>query len=177
MAIHPYPSHWIRQYQLADGTNIVIRPIRPEDAEIEKRFVKRLSPEAKFFRFMNSLQELSQDMLIRLTQLDYDRELALVAITDSETEETELGVARYFTNPDGETAEFALVVADEWQHRGLGTRLMSCLIDAARERGLKSIQGEVLANNVKMLGLMKKLAFACRTNADDPTIIVAEKPL
>ncbi|HYE35204.1 GNAT family N-acetyltransferase [Methylocaldum sp.] len=177
MAIHPYPGHLVRQYQLADGTNITIRPIRPEDAEIEKRFVKQLSPEAKFFRFMNSLQELSQDMLIRLTQLDYDRELALVAIVDSGAEETEIGVARYFTNPDGETAEFALVVADEWQHRGLGTRLMSCLIDAARERGLRLLVGEVLANNVKMLGLMKRLAFACRAKADDSAIVMVERPL
>lgn len=177
MAVHPYPGHLIRQYQLADGTNIIIRPIRPEDAEIEKRFVKQLSPEAKFFRFMNALQELSQDMLIRLTQLDYDRELALVAIVDSGAEETELGVARYFTNPDGETAEFALVVADEWQHRGLGTRLMSCLIDAAREMGLKSLRGEILANNVKMLGLMKRLAFTCHTKTDDSTIVIAEKSL
>lgn len=177
MAVHPYPSHLIRQYQLADGTNITIRPIRPEDAALEKRFVKQLSPEAKFFRFMNALQELSQDMLIRLTQLDYDRELALVAVIDSGVEEIELGVARYFTNPDGETAEFAVVVADEWQHRGLGTRLMSCLFDAAREKGLKSFRGEILADNVKMLGLMRRLAFTCHTKTDDPTIVIAEKPL
>ncbi len=177
MAVHPYPSHLIRQYQLADGTNITIRPLRPEDAALEKRFVKQLSPEAKFFRFMNALQELSQDMLVRLTQLDYDRELALVAVIDSGVEEIELGVARYFTNPDGETAEFAVVVADEWQHRGLGTRLMSCLFDAAREKGLKSFRGEILADNVKMLGLMRRLAFTCHTKTDDPTIVIAEKPL
>jgi acetyltransferase len=177
MAVHPYPSHLIRQYQLADGTNITIRPIRPEDAVLEKQFVKELSPEAKFFRFMNALQELSQNMLIRLTQLDYDRELALVAVIDSGAEKIELGVARYFTNPDGETAEFAVVVADEWQHRGLGTRLMSCLIDAAREKGLKSFRGEILADNVKMLGLMRRMAFACHIKTDDPTIVIAEKPL
>jgi acetyltransferase len=177
MAVHPYPSHLIRQYQLADGTNITIRPIRPEDAVLEKQFVKELSPEAKFFRFMNALQELSQNMLIRLTQLDYDRELALVAVIDSGAEEIELGVARYFTNPDGETAEFAVVVADEWQRRGLGTRLMSCLIDAAREKGLKSFRGEILADNVKMLGLMRRMAFACHIKTDDPTIVIAEKPL
>jgi acetyltransferase len=177
MAVHPYPSHLIRQYQLADGTNITIRPIRPEDAVLEKQFVKELSPEAKFFRFMNALQELSQNMLIRLTQLDYDRELALVAVIDSGAEKIELGVARYFTNPDGETAEFAVVVADEWQHRGLGTRLMSCLIDAAREKGLKSFRGEILADNVKMLGLMRRMAFTCHIKTDDPTLVIAEKPL
>jgi acetyltransferase len=177
MAIHPYPLHWIRRFQLSDGADIVIRPIRPEDAEIEQAFVRKLSPEAKFFRFMNSLQELGQDLLIRLTQLDYDRELALIATLEQDGEETELGVARYFGNPDGQTAEFALVVADDWQRRGLGTRLMTCLIEAAREKGFRALQGEILAGNVKMLGLMKKLGFVSRASLDDPGLIVVVKSL
>jgi acetyltransferase len=177
MAIHPYPLHLVSRFQLSDGTDITIRPIRPEDAEMEQEFVRRLSPEAKFFRFMNSLQELSQEMLIRLTQLDYDRELALIATVERDGGETELGVARYFTNPDGQTAEFALVIADEWQRRGLGTRLMSCLIDAAREKGFRYLQGEVLASNVKMLALMKRLEFVSRINVDDPSLVVVVKAL
>jgi acetyltransferase len=177
MAIHPYPGHLVSQFQLADGTDITIRPIRPEDAGIEQAFVRKLSPEAKFFRFMDSLQELSQEMLIRMTQLDYDRELALIATVERDGEETELGVARYFTNPDGQTAEFALVIADDWQRRGLGTRLMSCLIDAAREKGFKALQGEVLANNAKMLSLLKRLEFAIRVKTDDPTLYVVVKVL
>lgn len=177
MAIHPYPLHLATRLQLADGTDITLRPIRPEDAEMERDFVRGLSPEARFFRFMNSFQELSQDMLIRLTQLDYDRELALVATAEENGQEVQLGVARYFTNPDGRTAEFALVIADGWQHRGLGTRLMSCLIEAAREKGFSHLQGEVLANNVKMLGLMKRLGFQSRIDSDDPTLVVVMKEL
>lgn len=177
MAIHPYPLHLVSRVQLSDGTDLTIRPIRPEDAEIEQAFVHGLSPEAKFFRFMNSLQELSQDMLIRLTQLDYDRELALIATVEQDGREVELGVARYFTNPDGRTAEFALVIADGWQRRGLGTRLMACLIEAAREKDFRTLQGDVLANNVKMLGLMKRLGFQSRINGDDPTLVVVMKEL
>ncbi|MGZ8243921.1 bifunctional acetate--CoA ligase family protein/GNAT family N-acetyltransferase [Methylomagnum sp.] len=177
MAIHPYPLHLVSRVQLCDGTDITIRPIRPEDAEMEQAFVRQLSPEAKFFRFMNSLQELSQDLLIRLTQLDYDRELALIATVAGEGGETELGVARYFTNPDGQTAEFALVIADGWQRRGLGMRLMSCLIEAAREKGFRYLQGEVLASNVKMLALMKRLEFVSRVDVDDPGIVMVVKVL
>ena len=177
MAIHPYPSHLVKGFQLSDGTDVIIRPIRPEDAELAQEFVRRLSPESKFFRFMNSLQEMSQDLLVRLTQLDYDRELALIATLEREGQEIELGVARYFTNPDGRTAEFALVVADEWQRRGLGSRLMISLIDAAREKGFRALQGEVLASNAKMLALMKRLQFASRINADDPTRVTVVKEL
>jgi acetyltransferase len=118
-AIHPYPGHLASRFQLADGTNISIRPIRPEDASIEQSFVKRLSPQSKYFRFMQGLNELTQEMLIRFTQLDYHRELALIAVYEDGATETELGVARYVMNPDGKTREFALVVTDEWQGKGI----------------------------------------------------------
>jgi acetyltransferase len=177
MAIHPYPSHLVSHWQLPDGTDITIRPIRPEDAEIEQAFVRKLSPEAKYFRFMESLQELSREMLVRFTQLDYQRELAFIATTKMHGREVELGVARYFTNPDGESGEFALVVADDWQRKGIGTRLMSCLIEAAREKGFRTLQGEVLANNPKMLHLMAKLGFTSRLSTDEPGVMVLTKVL
>ncbi|SMF95780.1 acetyltransferase [Methylomagnum ishizawai] len=177
MAIHPYPLHWVEHLQLNDGTDIQIRPIRPEDAELERAFVRGLSPEARFFRFMNTIQDLSQDLLIRLTQLDYDRELALLATTVQDGRETALGVARYATNPDGRTAEFALVIADGWQQHGLGTRLMHSLIEAARDKGYVALEGEVLANNTKMLGLMKKLGFASRISPEDAGLMWVSKAL
>lgn len=177
MAIHPYPSHLVSHWQLADGTDITVRPIRPEDAEIEQVFVRKLSPETKYFRFMESIQELSKEMLVRFTQLDYQRELAFIATTRQGGREVELGVARYFTNPDGESGEFALVVADEWQRKGIGTRLMSCLIEAAREKGFRALQGEVMANNPKMLHLMGKLGFTSRTSTDEPGVMVLTKVL
>lgn len=168
MAIHPYPSHLVHHLQLADGTNIVIRPIRPEDAEIEQTFVRGLSERAKYFRFVETLQELTPAMLIRFTQIDYDREMALIAVTEDGGKEVEIGVARYVTNPDGETCEFALVVADAWQRKGIGSGLMDRLMDIAKTRGLKTMEGEVLANNEDMLGLVRHLGFSVRSGPDDP---------
>jgi acetyltransferase len=170
MAIHPYPSHLVTRWQLPDGVDLTIRPIRPEDAEIEQIFVRSLSEEAKYFRFMDSLQELSQAMLVRFTQIDYDREMALIAVLEHDPQETELGVCRYIINPDGESCEFALVVSDEWQHKGIGHKLMGCLFDVARAKGLKIMEGEVLAANHSMLSLVTSLGFTVSTSAEDPAI-------
>ena len=177
MAIHPYPSHLVTTHQLSDGTNIVIRPIRPEDASIEQSFIRELSPQSKYFRFMQGLNELTQQMLVRFTQLDYSRELALIAVLESQNQETELGVARYVMNPDSESCEFALVVADKWQHKGIGSNLMRALIEAARQRGIKKMEGEILANNNNMLKLTENLGFSLQANSDDPGIRDAMKLL
>jgi acetyltransferase len=173
MAIHPYPHHLVNQLQLADGTNITVRPIRPEDAEIEQSFVRKLSPQSKYFRFMQTLNELTPEMLVRFTQLDYNRELALIAVQEKAGAEVELGVARYVMNPDGSSCEFALVVADEWQHRGIGSQLLTHLMEAARERGFNSMDGEILADNQRMLDLVKSLGFHLHSSDEDPGIKVA----
>jgi acetyltransferase len=177
MAIHPYPSHLESQWQLADGTNVIVRPIRPEDAEIEQSFVRKLSAKSKYFRFMRSLNELTQEMLVRFTQLDYHRELALIAVIKSNHEEIEVGVSRYAMNPDGKSCEFAVIVADDWQRKGIGSHLMNALMDAARQRGFRSMDGEILADNHNMLGLVKSLGFQIQTSADDPNIKVATRVL
>ncbi|MBA3904343.1 MAG: GNAT family N-acetyltransferase, partial [Rhodocyclaceae bacterium] len=170
MAIHPYPTHLVSEYVLPDGTGVTIRPIRPEDAEMEQEFVKDLSAESKYFRFMNTLRELTQSALARFTQIDYDREMAFIAVTGQDGQETELGVCRYATNPDAESCEFALVVADAWQHRGIARRLMNTLIDAARAKGLKYMVGHVLASNERMLGFVTSLGFVVSPSADDPGV-------
>jgi acetyltransferase len=170
MAIYPYPSHLVTNWQLPDGTEITIRPIRPEDAEMVQEFVRGLSDEAKYFRFMNTLQELSQTMLARFTQIDYDREMALIAVTEESGKDVEIGVSRYAINPDGESCEFALVVSDQWQHKAIGHKLMGSLMDAARTRGLKTMEGEVLASNHNMLKLVTTLGFAVATSTEDAAI-------
>ncbi|MDO9064384.1 MAG: GNAT family N-acetyltransferase, partial [Sulfuricella sp.] len=170
MAIYPYPSHLVTEWQLPDGTDITIRPIRPEDAEMVQEFVRGLSDEAKYFRFMNTMHELSQTMLVRFTQIDYDREMALMAVTEESGKEVEIGVCRYAINPDGESCEFALVVSDKWQHKAIGHKLMGSLIDAARDKGLKTMEGEVLAKNTSMLKLVATLGFNIATSAEDPAI-------
>jgi acetyltransferase len=182
MAIYPYPSHLVSNWQLSDGSNIVIRPIRPEDAELEQAFVRELSEESRYFRFMNSIQELSPAMLVRFTQIDYSREIALLAVKEThghktDKKELEVGVARYATNPDGESCEFAIVIADNMHGKGLGSKLMTVLMDAARERGLKVMQGEVLSQNNHMLKLMKNLGFTIETSKEDDSIKTVYKLL
>ena len=177
MAIHPYPAHLVTHWQLPDGTDITIRPMRPEDAAIEQEFVRHLSEEAKYFRFMHAVQELSEPMLVRFTQLDYDRELALIAVTEEKGREVEIGVCRYAINPDGESCEFALVVSDQWQHKAIGHRLMGSLIDAARSKELKTMEGEVMASNHDMLKLVATLGFTVVSRQGDSSIKKVAKVL
>ena len=164
----------MQQVQLSDGTDIVIRPIRPEDAELEQQFVRDLSSESKYFRFMSTIHELSLDMLVRFTQIDYHEEMALIAVKPDNNGEEELGVARYATNIDKISCEFALVVSDRWQGRGVARLLMQNLIDVARSKGLEKMEGQVLSNNSKMLTLMKALNFKIRNDPDDPGVKLAE---
>lgn len=170
MAIHPYPVHLVTRWQLPDGTGITIRPIRPEDAQIEQEFVRGLSAESKYFRFMDTLQELSQNMLVRFTQIDYDREMALIAVLEQDSQEKELGVCRYITSADGQSCEFALVVADVWQKKGIGNKLMNSLFEVARAKGIREMEGEVLAINRSMLELVRRLGFEVSASEEDTSV-------
>ncbi len=177
MAISPYPTHLVSEWQLPDGTNIIIRPIRPEDADLEQTFVRGLSDEAKYFRFMETIQELTPSMLVRFTQIDYDTEMALMAVTEVAGQEIELGIARYAINPDGVSCEFALVVADQWQGKGVAHKLMTSLMDVARDRGLERMEGEVLRANQPMLKLVTRLGFEIKTNEEDDSVKRVSKTL
>jgi acetyltransferase len=121
--------------------------------------VNSLSAEAKYLRFMSTLKQLTPAMLARFTQVDYDREMALVAVAQNGAREVQIAVARYVINPDWESCEFAIVVSQDWQGHGLGRHLMLSLIDIAKARGLKVMLGQILAANVRMLGLAKALGF------------------
>ncbi|MBI4742532.1 MAG: bifunctional acetate--CoA ligase family protein/GNAT family N-acetyltransferase [Betaproteobacteria bacterium] len=178
MAIHPYPVHLIQDWELPDGRLVTIRPIRPEDADIEQDFVKRMSDESKYYRFMDTLRELTQAMLVRFTQIDYDREMALIAtIPGEDGKELQIGVSRYVTNPDGESVEFALAVADDWQKHGVGRKLMTALIDSARQKGYRAVVGDVLALNSKMFRLMTSLGFTIHPHPEDPAVKRVVRPL
>jgi acetyltransferase len=173
----PYPSELVRTLTLRDGTRVVVRPIRPEDRQIEREFVQQLSNESKYFRFMSGLRELSEAMLNRFTQIDYDREMALIAIVCEKEKETEIGVARYIVNADNASCEFAVAVADAWQNRGVGTALIRSLTAAARARGLLSMEGIVVARNSSMLGLMHALGFSIQAEPGDASIRHVTKQL
>jgi len=171
MAIHPYPSGLVRRIQLLGDVPATIRPIRPEDAAIESAFVHGLSEQSKFLRFMFALHDLAPEMLSRFTQIDYDRELALIGVIDTPEGERQIGVARYITLEDGETCEFAIVVADEWQGKGLARQIFAALIDAARTRSLSVMNGITLRENTRMLELARANGFTLRTDRDDPSLV------
>jgi len=177
MAIHPYPTALEESWQLPSGLDITIRPIKPEDAGIEQNFVRNLSEQSRFFRFMRMLQELTPEMLARFTQIDYDREMAFVAVVSDDHQQTEVGVSRYVTNPDWLSAEFALVVADDFHGKGVGTKLMQALMKTARAKGLQTLEGEVLRQNRPMQGLMTKLGFTIEAVPDDDEIVRVFKRL
>jgi acetyltransferase len=178
MAIHPYPTELETNWQLPDGTNVSIRPIRPEDATMEQSFVKDLSAESKYFRFMHSLEQLTPLMLARLTQIDYDREMALIAVIgDGTPEACMIGVVRYSMNPDRHSCEFALTIGDDYQRKGIGRYLMKRLMTVARDRGVDVIEGEVLSTNAKMINLMERLDFRIAHNHDDPEVVEVRRHL
>ena len=177
MAIHPYPSHLTRTWIVPDGTRVTIRPIMPEDAELEVDFMSRLSPETRYYRFMNSMREMPPAMVARLTQIDYDREMAFVATIIKDDAEFEIGVCRYAVNPDKESCEFAVVVADDWQHRGLARKLMGVLIETARGKGLAYMNGIFLSNNDRMLKFVEKLGFLLSNDPEDNTVKLGVLPL
>jgi acetyltransferase len=170
MAIHPYPVELEGSIALPDGTMLALRPIRPEDAEIERRFVAGLSDETRYYRFFYRLHELTPAMIGRFTQVDYDRELALLALTvdpQAPGGQSIVGVARYIANPDYANAEFAVVVTDAWQRRGVASALMKALIAVARRKGLRVLHGIVLRANQSMLQFVQRLGFAVHDDAED----------
>jgi acetyltransferase len=171
MAIHPYPIELVGDARLRDGSILHVRPIRPEDARLETDFVNGLSEETRYFRFFYRLHELTPAMLARFTQVDYDRELAMVAVDDgnkTNADATFVGVARYIMNPDGESAEFAVVIADAWQGRGVGRVLMERLIESAKRRRLSRLEGAVLRANANMRKFCAALGFVEHDDRGEP---------
>src|SRR5471032_1840596 len=177
LAILPYPSRLEQTWTLRGGGTCLVRPIRPDDAQMLQSLVRGLSPESRYFRFVSSFNELPATMLSRFTLIDYDREMALVAIVkerstgaDGVVVETDrvVGVSRYVITPDQTSCEFSLVVAEDMKGRGLGSRLMENIMDAARERGLTEIIGLVLRSNGAMLKLMRAMGFEVKRFDEDP---------
>lgn len=168
MSIHPYPAALESEVVLRDGTRVAIRPIRPEDAELETRFVDGLSEQSRYQRFMQHLPHLTPTMLERFTHPDYVRELALVALFAGEF----IAVGRYAPNAD-DTAEFALVVTDAWQAKGLGRILLTKLRDEARKTGYKALYGNIMAENRDMLDLARSLGFVHHSREGSEVTVVS----
>lgn len=172
-----YPADLVRTRYLFDGSTVMIRPIRREDAPMEQDFVKHLSPDSRYKRFMSTFQELPPGKLRYLTEIDYVQHLALVAVVQVGGQDTEIGVARYVANPSGKSCEFAVAIDDAWQGSGVAGILMLALIDAAKARGMERMEGIILASNYKMLKFARQLGFALHRDPDDPGMYLAVRTL
>ncbi len=192
LAILPYPTGLDREWPLKPHPDAVkpagapsvyrIRPIHPDDAQMLQALVRGVSPESRYFRFASAINELPSRMLARFTLIDYDREMALVALVNesfknddgsSASRSRMVGVSRYVTNPDGTTCEFSLLVDDDYKGQGMGSRLMQAIMDAARSKGLNEMMGLILSNNTAMKALVTRLGFQVASYADDPDFKIA----
>ena len=167
LSIMPYPGHIAEQYPLQDGNVYTIRPLRWDDSERIRQLLTNLSEESRFMRFLSNIKEYTPKQLARLTQIDYHRDMALAAVVEHNSGEEIIGVARYMLLPNTTSAEFALVVRDDYQGHGIGGKLMNALFEMAKEQQLKVIEGMVLARNTTMLGLMSHLGFKIEVDPDD----------
>jgi acetyltransferase len=158
LAIRPYPKEWERRLVFGDSVPVFVRPIRPEDEPLFAPFFARVTGEDLRLRFFAPVRDFSHAFVARLTQIDYARAMAFVAL-DERTNEL-LGVVRLHSDADYQVAEYAILLRSDLKGRGLGWRLMELLIDYARSEGLQRMEGQVLSENTVMLDMCRKLGFS-----------------
>ena len=174
-AIFPYPKEWERTIILADGQAVQVRPVRPEDDAMFREFFTHVTDEDLRLRFFQSVRHFSHEFIARLTQLDYARSIALVAV-HPDTHEM-LGAVRLHADADYEKGEYGILVRSDLKGHGVGWRLMQIMIEYARWQGLKTIEGQVLRENRTMLAMCEHLGFSVRMDPDDPTIMNVSLPV
>jgi len=168
LVISPYPNQYETRTVREGVGDLFIRPIRPEDASLLVELFESLSRQSVHFRFFGPLKMLSPSMLARFTQIDYDREIALVALLGSEPNEKMLGVARVITDIyNQKNAEFSIVVGDPWHGKGIGAELLKRCLSISKERGIENVKGIVLPENTQMLALGKKLGFTAKKSVGE----------
>lgn len=161
----------------ADGVEVRIRTMQPSDREIEQEFVRGLSGQTRYFRFHSAVRELSSAMLERFTNVNYPDEMALIATVKEAGREREIGVARYVRLPDSKSAEMAIVVADAWQGKGVGTRLLVDLRLCAVAAGIEQLKASVLSENRRMYEFVKRLGYDVEPRRDDYRTVELGKEL
>jgi len=166
----PDPADLAESFQPIIGQPVTLRPLRREDADIEAAFLTGLSPASRHNRLLGGLVRITREYVEKLTTVDLSRDMAIAAALMLADREVLIGVARYVLEPDGRACEFALVIADAWQGRGIGQRMMAKLIAVARSRGLERMYGDVLSTNRRMLAFCRQLGFALARVPEDPTV-------
>lgn len=171
LAITPYPIRFVTTSTLSDGTDMVLRPIMPEDEPLEREFLETLSDESRRTRFFSAFKNVTREWLIMFTNIDYDRHIAMVAEITENGKRKIIGVVRLILDPDSNSGEIAALVHDRFQRKGLGQKLMEVVTKIAKWKNLQEIHGEVLTENQKMLGLCKKLGYTTKMLPDGITSI------
>jgi acetyltransferase len=172
-----YPAHLAREHRLFGGRTVTLRPIRPGDAALEREFLIDLSGESRYLRFQKWVRAPSEKLIHFLTDVDYEHHMAIVCTHRRDDHEELVGEARYVINPDGRSCEFGIVIADAWHGTGIAGLLMEALMSAARERGLASMEGLVLASNREMLRFVRALGFEVYAAAEDRRTVRIVKTL
>ncbi|MBJ7537928.1 bifunctional acetate--CoA ligase family protein/GNAT family N-acetyltransferase [Marinomonas transparens] len=167
LAIHPYPRQWVSELVLKNSEVVTIRPVLPRDSGILANFVRSMSHETRYFRFISNISELTPRMLASMSHIDYDREMALLAVLERNGQDLLIGTARYIDNFDDQSCEFAVVLGDEFQGLGLASYLMRQLFRVASDKGIRVMKGIVLAENKRMLDFCQHLGFNIRRDEDD----------
>lgn len=154
-----YPKRFQKNIKLPNGTMVLLRPIKPTDVDMWVELYNSLSSMSKYYRYFSTNQQPNSEMIELYTNIDYVNNFAIVGIISENGQEKMIGVARYVLDPPPDSAELALVVADEWQGKGLGTQLLIHILDVMIRRKIKKVHGDVFLENKKMLKLMYKSGF------------------
>jgi len=174
-AVFPYPKEWERTLELADGNRAFVRPVRPEDDALFRAFFARVTDEDLRLRFFQSVKHFSHEFIARLTQLDYARSIALVAIDPRNGDM--LGAVRLHADADYHRGEYGILIRSDLKGHGIGWRLMAIMIEYARWLGLDIVEGQVLRENSTMLAMCQSLGFKTRLDPDDPTVMLVTLPV
>jgi acetyltransferase len=169
LAIRPYPTELVEECMAKDGELITVRPILPEDEPHHAEFIKKVSKEDLYKRFFSDVGEFNHEALANLTQIDYDREMAFVAVTKDGNKEEIIGVSRALINPENTDAEFAILIRTDVKGKGLGKILMTRIIDYCMSKGTKQMSGITMPTNRGMLTLAQRLGFEVDVHFEDGT--------
>jgi acetyltransferase len=169
LVISPYPTKYETMWRLRDGRTVVLRPIKPEDEPLWLEMFQNFSEESIRYRFFQILKDTPHETRVRYCNIDYDREIAIVAELTEEGRKRILGVSRVSIEPDGKTGEIAFIVADPWQGLGLGTKMVDYVLEICADMKLETIYAIMLADNYRAIGLMKKMGFTVKY-MDDGTV-------
>ena len=167
LSIRPYPNELEETFFLRDNNPCFIRPILPEDEPLLKTFINQVTKEDLYYRYFSEINEFTHDDLANMTQIDYDREMAFVAVRTSAEKSEILGVTRAISDPDNIDAEFAVLVRSDLKGLGLGRRLLEKLIAYTQSHGLQRLNGITMPNNRGMIGLARKLGFTVDIQLED----------